>query len=132
DLEEEYARFCQQQPATLGEHEVAQIRALAEDLPALWQAPTTTPADRQQIIRFLVERVMVAVQGNTNRVQVTVEWLGGCSSQHELIRPVLSYRQMTENDRLLTRIQQLREEGLSFSKIAAALNSEGFHPSKQT
>jgi hypothetical protein len=58
-LEEDYARFRRQQPATLTEREVDQIRALAQDLPALWQAPTTTAADRQHIIRFLVERVAV-------------------------------------------------------------------------
>jgi len=73
NLEEEYAHFCQQQPATLGEQEVAQVRALAEDLPALWWPRSTTPADGQQFIRFLVERVMVAMQGNSNRVQPTVE-----------------------------------------------------------
>ena len=75
---------------------------------------------------------MVTLQKNTNRVQVTVEWLGGCRSQHELIRPVLSYRQMAEHERLLTRIRQLREDGLSFGKIAVVLNAEGFHPSKET
>jgi hypothetical protein len=129
-LEEEYARFRQQQPATLNEHELAQVRALAEDLPALWDAPTTTAADRQQIIRFLVERVVIAVEGNTNQVKVTLEWLGGCTSRHELVRPVLSYRQMVEHDRLLARIRQLREEGLSFAAVARVLNAEGLHPSK--
>jgi hypothetical protein len=130
-LEEDYARFRGQQPMGLTEGERAQIRALAQDLPALWQVPTTMAADRQQIIRFLVERVVVALHGDTNQVQVTVEWLGGCTSQHELVRPVLSYRQMADKERLLTRIRQLREEGLSLGKIAAALNAEGFHPSKQ-
>src|SRR5262249_10145644 len=55
--EEEYPRFRQTQPTTLPSHEVEQIRQLARDLPALWDAPTTTPADRQQVIRLLVERV---------------------------------------------------------------------------
>ena len=41
-LEEEYARFRQTQPTTLTSHEVEQIRELARDLPALWDAPTTT------------------------------------------------------------------------------------------
>lgn len=43
-LEEDYARFRRQQPAPLTEQEVEQIRALAQDLPALWQASTTTSA----------------------------------------------------------------------------------------
>ena len=40
-----------------------QIRELARDLPTLWDAPTTTTADRQQVIRFLVERVEVENEG---------------------------------------------------------------------
>ncbi len=131
-LEEEYARFRQQQPATLNEHELAQIRALAEDLPALWQAATTTPADRQQIIRFLVERVVVEVQGKSNRVQFTVVWLGGCASRHELSRPVQSYQQLEEYEQLLARIGELRETGLSFARVAERLNAEGYHPIKRS
>ena len=131
-LEEDYARFQRRQPTTLTTREVEQIRGLAQDLPALWQAATTTAVDRQQVIRFLVERVVVAVRGDSNQAQVTVEWVGGCTNQHALIRPVLSYRQMAETDRLLARIRELRAEGWSFARIANALNAEGFHPSKQT
>jgi hypothetical protein len=46
-LEEEYARFRQTQPTALSHRELVQIRGLARDLPALWQAPTTTPSDRR-------------------------------------------------------------------------------------
>src|SRR6266568_2328242 len=87
-LEEEYARFRQTQPISLTRHEVDQIRDLARDLPALWDAPTTTPVDRQQVIRFLVERVEVEIEGVSDRVQVTITWAGGQDSRHELIRPV--------------------------------------------
>src|SRR4051794_33610771 len=48
-LEEEYARFGHNQPQGLSAGEREQIRALARDLPALWQAPATTAADRQRI-----------------------------------------------------------------------------------
>jgi hypothetical protein len=64
---------------------------LADDLPALWAAPTTTPADRQRVVRLLLRRVVVAVQGESERVQVRLEWAGGAASEHELIRPVSRY-----------------------------------------
>ncbi|HMB06998.1 MAG TPA: recombinase family protein, partial [Isosphaeraceae bacterium] len=73
-LDEEYARFRQAQPTTLTRAEVDQIRDLARDLPALWDAPTTAPADRQRILRFLVERVEVAVEGVSDRVRVSITW----------------------------------------------------------
>src|SRR6195256_764957 len=54
-LEEEYARFDRDQPRGLSACEREQIRALARDLPALWHAPATTSADRQRIVRLIIE-----------------------------------------------------------------------------
>jgi DNA invertase Pin-like site-specific DNA recombinase len=130
-LQEDYERFQRQQPAALTEREAAQIRALAQDLPALWQAATTTAADRQQIIRFLVERLTVDMGEEGDRVRVTLTWVGGQTSEHSVVRPVLTYEQMTDFDRLLARIRELRDLGLSFPAIAERLNAEGFHPVKQ-
>ena len=79
-LEEEYARFRRNQPEGLSAAEREQIRSLARDLPALWQAPATTAADRQRIVRLLVEEVVVAVRGESERVDVTIHWAGGSSS----------------------------------------------------
>jgi hypothetical protein len=50
-----------EQPATLSREEREAIRRLATDLPTLWHAETTTAADRQAIIRQLVERIVVTV-----------------------------------------------------------------------
>src|SRR5437870_2424486 len=52
-LGEEYDRFAAARPRTLTAAEREQIRALAADLPAVWDAPTTTDADRKQLIRHL-------------------------------------------------------------------------------
>jgi hypothetical protein len=50
-LEEEYHRFVQHKPRLLSETEREAIRRLAIDIPALWAAPSTTDADRKEIIR---------------------------------------------------------------------------------
>ena len=110
--------------------EVDQIRELARDLPALWHAPTTTPSDRQQIIRFLVERVEVAVEGVTDRVGVTITWAGGQQTRHEVTRPVSRYDQTADFDRLMARVRQLRTAGQTCAAIADRLNAEGFRPPK--
>src|SRR5207245_7491307 len=75
-LEEEYHRFVQHKPRLLSEAEREAIRRLATDIPALWVAPTTTAADRKEIIRQVVERVVVEVQGSRESVQVRREWIG--------------------------------------------------------
>src|SRR5262249_7571115 len=75
-LAEEYARFRCAQPAGLSAAERVQIRSLAQDLPALWQAPTTTAADRQRVVRLLVAAVVAAVRGESERVDVAIHWAG--------------------------------------------------------
>jgi Recombinase/Recombinase zinc beta ribbon domain len=129
-LEEEYARFRQDQPIALARREVDQIRELARDLPALWEAPTTTSADRQRIIRFLVERVEVAVEGTTDQVHVSITWAGGQRTSHTVTRPVLRYEQTCDFPRLMARIRELRAGGQTFAAIAERLNAEGFRPPK--
>ena len=46
-VEEDYARFQAEQPRELTAAERERIRALASDLPALWQAATTRGTDRR-------------------------------------------------------------------------------------
>ena len=93
-LRADYERFQAEQPAILSAAERAAIRQLASDIPALWRAPTTTPADRQAIIRQLVERVVVTVQGQSEIVEVQVHWFGGDGTQATLIRPVARWEQL--------------------------------------
>lgn len=131
-LEEEYARFRRNQPAGLSAGERDQIHALAEELPGLWQAPTTTAADRQRIVRLLVKEVVATVRGESERVDVTIHWAGGLSSSHELVRPVQRYQQMADYGRLLNRIDELRKAGQTLARVAEQLNREGFHPPKRS
>src|SRR5262245_52773268 len=60
-LEEEYDRFLRHQPRVLSDAERLASRRLASDLPALWHAPTTTVAERKDLLRQLIERVLVDV-----------------------------------------------------------------------
>ena len=60
-LEAEYERFRSAQAAAPSATARAAIRALAQDVPALWQAETTTREERQTIVRRLLERVLVTV-----------------------------------------------------------------------
>ena len=67
------------------------IRALAADLPAVWQAATTTPAERQRIAMILIEHVSVTVDKASERVDVAVHWAGGLVESHTMSRPVKRY-----------------------------------------
>lgn len=131
-VEEEYERFCHNQPTGLSEAEREQIRALAGDVPALWQAATTTSADRQRIVRLLVEEVVATVRGDSERVDVMLRWAGGQATRHEVTRPVQRYEQLADHEKLIKRIDELRVEGLTLAEVAERLNQEGFRPPKRS
>jgi hypothetical protein len=130
-LREEYDRFLQQTPKTLSDAERARIRALSADITTLWHASETTAADRKDIVRCLVERVVVHVQPTSEHVDVTIHWHGGFTSQHQIVRPVGMFKQLRDYDRLIERIAQLRREGNTYPAIALQLNTEGFVPARR-
>jgi DNA invertase Pin-like site-specific DNA recombinase/uncharacterized protein YndB with AHSA1/START domain len=131
EAQQQYEQFCRTQPAVLAEEERAQIRALASDIPDLWNAETTTAPERKRVVRLLVTRVAVRVLGQTDQVDVALHWVGGSVTQHRLVRTVGSYRQLADYARLCARMAELRAEGQSLEAVARRLNAEGFHPPKQ-
>jgi DNA invertase Pin-like site-specific DNA recombinase len=132
ELQAGYARFQRDCPSQLSLYEREQILALSQDLPALWQAETTTPEDRQTVARLLLEQVTVTVEGNTDRVDVELRWAGGFVSRHTLSRPVQTYQQLSNYDELVARIDALRAQRKRLSEIADTLNAEGFRPPKRS
>jgi DNA invertase Pin-like site-specific DNA recombinase len=130
-LRAEYEQFCQSQPARLTDSERQQIRQLAQDIPALWHAETTTAEDRKRLVRILIDKIEVDVQGKTEQVKVAIHWSGGSVSRHDLVRTVQRYEQLADYPRLCARIDELRQEGKSMAEVAVCLNAEGFHPPKR-
>ena len=49
----------------LASPEEQRILALAQDLSAIWHAPTTTHAERKQLLRFLIKDVTLTRQEET-------------------------------------------------------------------
>jgi len=75
--------------------------------------------------------VLVQVEGDTEQVQLTIEWVGGACTQAQLIRPVAKLTQLSNYEELCQRLQSLAQAGLTPEDIAQCLNQEGFHPPKR-
>jgi DNA invertase Pin-like site-specific DNA recombinase len=130
-LQEEYKRFAHQQPKSLTEQEKQMIRQLTENLPTLWHSPTTTPAQRKEIIRQVIHQIRVDVQGESELVQVRIEWVGGMVTQAQIIRPVARWTQLSNYPQLCQRLEQLARTSMSGEEITQCLIAEGFHPPKR-
>ena len=130
-LKADYDRFLADQPRSLTPDEQVAIRRLAEDIPTLWTAPTTTAADRQAIARLMLERVVITVAGTSEKVAVVCHWAGGVQTHHSLRRPVARVSQLSTHAALRQRIAELHAAGTRPRAIAAALNAEGWKPAKR-
>jgi DNA invertase Pin-like site-specific DNA recombinase len=131
-LQHEHDRHREDSPKPPDDNERAEVLALAQDLPGVWAATTTTPADRQRVARLLLDRIVVAVIGKSDQVDVRLEWAGGFVSTHRLVKAVSRYDQKRDWPELSSRLKELYQEGYSAARIAAALNREGFRPPKRT
>jgi hypothetical protein len=129
-LREDYDRFTRTRPQPLTPAQQQAITALAGDIPGLWTAPTTTDADRKQIVRTLVDQVTITVAGTSERVTVTIGWAGGHTTHGQTIRPVARLAQLSSYPQLLERVRQLAGQGHRAQAIARRLHAEGFRPAK--
>lgn len=129
-VEQEYQAWLQQHRLELTPKDREEILALGEDLPTLWHAPTTTSADRKQIVRLLIKEVILDQGRERGKVWFQINWQTGATSEHWLIRHVHSYCEYAHLDRLQKRISELAAREKTDHEIAAILNEEGFQTAR--
>lgn len=127
----EHDRFQRERPRTPDPAELAAIRTLVQDLPALWQADTTPQKERQEIVRLLLERVILTVIDDTEQVDVECHWHGGNRTVHKIVRPVARAAALSTYPALIARVTALHKSAHGTGQIAAILNAEGWRPPKR-
>jgi len=129
-LQEEYERVVQAQPRPLSRAEREAIEPWAHNMPALWQAPTTTMAERQEIVRQIIQRGIVAGEGMSERLQITIEGGGGGRTAGLTTRPMSRTEHLSDSPLGCERIRTLVHAGYSTVQITTYLAQEGFHSAK--
>ena len=122
--EAELERRQQQRPRTLSPEEKTRLRALGSDLRKIWTAPTTADRDRKELLRTLLEEVIVAVYRSEHRAHLTLRWRGGELTEIDLPLPRSQPRgRSTSEDTLslLRRLAALYPDEV----IAGILNRQG-------
>ncbi len=85
--EAELHRREQQRPRALSHEETNRLRCLGSDLNKVWTAPTTTDRDRKELLRTLLEEVIVTVDRLERRAHLTLRWRGGTLTELDLSLP---------------------------------------------
>jgi len=60
---------------------LAALARLARELPNVWNAPTTTDRDRKELLRTLINDVIITVHAAERRADVELCWEGGARTQ---------------------------------------------------
>ncbi len=128
-LEREYETWRRQQQVVLTGADRDAILALSEDLPAVWHAPTTTPADRKQLLRLVIDTVLLDQHRARGKTWFQINWRTGATSEHWRVRRVRGYADYAESERLAHRVRELHAAGLMDAAIAATLEAEGLRTS---
>ena len=57
------------------------LLSLAQDLPAIWNSPSTDMRLKQRIVRILIEEIVVDVDESTREIVLLIHWAGGRHSE---------------------------------------------------
>ncbi|MEO9121274.1 MAG: recombinase family protein [Solirubrobacteraceae bacterium] len=113
----------QQRPRALTATEREQLLALGADLGRVWAAPTTSDRDRKQLLRTLIDEVILDVVREQRRATVAIRWKGGAITELAVALPRHQPSIRTDEDtiELLTRLAAHYDDGT----IAGILNRQG-------
>jgi hypothetical protein len=130
ELEHAYQRWSAQQQLTLTASDRRAILALGADLPTVWHAPTTTNADRKQLLRLVIQSVIVDAKRARGRLWYQINWQTGATSEHWLTRTVQCYTEHPQFEALQCRVRELNTAHQMDAEIATILNAEGFRTTR--
>lgn len=121
NLEREYAVAKRTTLAPLTPEEREAVCQLSVDVPTIWEAPTTTMADRKRLVRTVIQEITLTPTA-PRQATMTIVWSGGVTTSHEIVCPPIGWHCVAEAS-LVERLRQLAT-CLPDHQIAEVLNAE--------
>ena len=125
-MEQEWLQAQQQELAPLSDADRQLIRQLADDLPALWHAETTTNVERKRLLRCLIQDVTLDRFSKPSVSIIHVRWQTNTTTTVEVDRPPPG---AWTPPRAMRRIRELAPHHPD-DQIAEMLNAEGLRTGK--
>ncbi|HEV7264218.1 MAG TPA: recombinase family protein [Falsiroseomonas sp.] len=108
----------------------AKAAGLGRRLPAIWADPRTGRAKRKELLRCLVDKVVLRRAGR-GVAAVRVVWRGGAASEFEVELPGATLATMPRGAEMEARVLELARSGMHDEEIVAALLAEGHRSPKR-
>jgi DNA invertase Pin-like site-specific DNA recombinase len=120
----ELSRREEARPWALSQDERSRLLELGADLTTVWHAATTTPRDRKELLRTLLEEIIVKVERDKATARLTLRWKGGALAEIDLALPrsrPATIRTDEDTITLVRRLAALYPDAV----IAGILNRQG-------
>lgn len=120
----ELERRERERPRTLSDQDRHHLLAIGPDLATVWHSATTTARDRKELLRTLLEEVIVKVDRTTAAARLTMRWKGGALNEIDVALPrsrPATVRTDEETIALVRRLAAHYPDGV----IAGILNRQG-------
>jgi DNA invertase Pin-like site-specific DNA recombinase len=103
---------------------IPDLTGIAADLEAAWKNPNVTMRSRQQLVRALVNEIIVDIDEQAREIVLIIHWKGGQHSELRMRKPRTGEHECSTSDEALAVIRSMASRW-SDQDIAATLNRMG-------
>jgi DNA invertase Pin-like site-specific DNA recombinase len=122
--EADLARRQAEKERVITSAEQAAILALGTDVKRVWSAASTTDRDRKELLRSLVEEVLLDINRDAEKAHLTLRWRGGLLSEIDVELPRSRPAPIRTDEELVQLVRRLAVH-YSDAVIAGILNRQG-------
>lgn len=120
----ELDRREQRRPRALSADERQTVLDLGDDLQRAWDAPTTTVRDQKELLRTLLEEVIITAPRGQHCAQLTLRWRGGQLTELEIERRQTRHAPIRTDEESVALVRRLAAH-YPDAVIAGILNRQG-------
>jgi len=130
ETEEGFERFEREPAATLTAELRQQLRHISEALPKLWASGQLSSAQKKELLRSLIARVILK-RVTPDHVEVKIVWVSGHYTVVSARPPIRRERDVTGYAEMVTHVGSMWRDGIEDDEeMAARLTKEGFHSAR--
>ena len=125
----QYRQYQEKQTPPLSAEQQNQVRLLANDLPRLWRAPSTSAKDRKRILKLLLKDITLEKRAPTRQAILHLRWQGGATEDLAVQLPPKAADRWRYPEAFVNQLRQLAQHHTDH-QIAQTLNDEARRSAK--
>ena len=123
-VRQEHGEYRQKQTPPLTADQQRQVRQLAEDLPRLWQAPSTTAKEHKRVLRLLIKDITFEKRPGTHQAILHLRWQGGATEDLTVALPLKASERWRYPEAIINEVRA-RAHDQTDDQIAEAFQQQG-------